>query len=201
MKISRNVSEEIEKLNQYAEEMQSITALINDVASQTSLLALNASIEAARAGEAGKGFAVVATEISNLASKIQEATVNITDMIGNVSTELSNMVHVIEDMLDNSNEQNQVVNDTAKNFEGITVKADAVHRDAEKLRELVTNLTTANQQVVKGIEIISAVTEEVTAHSSETLEISEKNSDIADEVEEIVDVLKQLAGELSGAES
>ena len=58
--------------------MQSITQLINDVASQTSLLALNASIEAARAGEAGKGFAVVASEISNLAAKTKEATVNIT---------------------------------------------------------------------------------------------------------------------------
>ena len=85
---NQNVSDEIEKLNSYAQEMQSIISLINDVASQTSLLALNASIEAARAGDAGRGFAVVATEISNLASKTQEATVNITKMIENVSTEL-----------------------------------------------------------------------------------------------------------------
>lgn len=78
------VSDEINKLNAYAEKMQSITTLINDVASQTSLLALNASIEAARAGEAGRGFAVVASEISKLASTTQQATVNITELISNV---------------------------------------------------------------------------------------------------------------------
>ncbi|MGN0414027.1 MAG: methyl-accepting chemotaxis protein [Agathobacter sp.] len=194
---NQNVSNEIEKLNAYAEQMQTITSLINDVASQTSLLALNASIEAARAGEAGRGFAVVASEISNLASKTQEATVNITDLIGNVSTELSNMVSVIKDMLDNSDAQNQVVNDTAENFEEISVKAEAVYYDAGKLQELVTDLNTANEQVVKGIETISAVTEEVTAHSNETLEISEKNSNIADEVERIVEELNSLAKELT----
>lgn len=196
---NQNVSDEIEKLNSYAQEMQSIISLINDVASQTSLLALNASIEAARAGDAGRGFAVVATEISNLASKTQEATVNITKMIENVSTELSNMVQVIENMLSNSNEQNQVVNDTAKNFEEITAKVASVSEASTKLQELVNNLNIANQQVISGIETISAVTEEVTAHSNETVEISEKNSDIADEVEAIVTTLNQLAEELSDA--
>lgn len=195
------VSDEINKLNAYAEKMQSITTLINDVASQTSLLALNASIEAARAGEAGRGFAVVASEISKLASTTQQATVNITELISNVSAELSNMVTVIEDMLHNANEQNVVVNNTADNFEEITVKAEAVYREADKLNQLVTDLSSANEQVIKGIETISAVTEEVTAHSSETLETSKENSTIAGEVEEIVDVLDQLTKELSDVES
>lgn len=200
-KSNRDVSDEIGKLNEYAEKMQSITQLINDVASQTSLLALNASIEAARAGEAGKGFAVVASEISNLAAKTKEATVNITDLIGNVSEELSNMVQVIEDLLRNATEQNKVVNDTANNFEGITAKAEAVYRDADKLNELVAGLSAANEQVVRGIETISAVTQEVTAHSSETLATSERNSDIADEVENIIEVLNHLAGELAKTEN
>lgn len=138
-------------------------------------------------------------KISNLASKTQEATVNITKMIENVSTELSNMVQVIENMLSNSNEQNQVVNDTAKNFEEITAKVASVSEASTKLQELVNNLNIANQQVISGIETISAVTEEVTAHSNETVEISEKNSDIADEVEAIVTTLNQLAEELSDA--
>lgn len=138
-------------------------------------------------------------KISNLASKTQEATVNITKMIENVSTELSNMVQVIGNMLSNSNEQNQVVNDTAKNFEEITAKVASVSEASTKLQALVNNLNIANQQVISGIETISAVTEEVTAHSNETVEISEKNSDIADEVEAIVTTLNQLAEELSDA--
>lgn len=198
---NKDVSEEIEKLNEYAEKMQSIIGLINGITSQTSLLALNASIEAARAGEAGRGFAVVASEISNLATQTSEATINITELIGNVSSELSNMVNVIEDMLHNAEEQNEFANKTAYSFEEIAAKTNMVYQESDKLRELVTNLSKANEQVIRGIETISSATEEVTAHSSETLESTERNSSIAGEVEEIVEVLSSLATELSAVES
>lgn len=198
---NQDVSDEIGRLSEYAEKMQSIIELINGVTSQTSLLALNASIEAARAGEAGRGFAVVASEISNLATKTKEATVNITELIGNVTAELAKMVKAVEDMLHNADEQNRVANNTAHSFEEIATKAETVYHEADKLSELVTGLTAANEQVIRGIETISAATEEVTAHSSETLETSERNSSIANEVEEIVEVLSGLAKELSAVES
>ena len=200
-KSNKDVSDEIDKLNQYAEKMQSITGIINSVTSQTSLLALNASIEAARAGEAGRGFAVVASEISELATKTKEATVNITELIGNVSAELSKMVNVIGDMLHNSEEQNKVANSTAHSFEEIAVKAETVYNEADKLNEMVTGLSAANEQVINGIETISAATEEVTAHSSETLETTEKNSSITEEVDKIVEELSSLAKELTNVRS
>lgn len=200
-KSNQDVSEEIEKLSEYAGKMQSIIELINGITSQTSLLALNASIEAARAGEAGRGFAVVASEISNLATQTEEATVNITELISNVSSELSNMVDVIGDMLRNANEQNTVANKTAHSFEEIAIKAEMVYRESGKLREQVTDLSEANKHVIRGIETISAATEEVTAHSSETLETSERNSSIAGEVEEIIEALSNLANELTAVES
>lgn len=198
---NKNVSEEIEKLNDYAEKMQSIIGLINGITSQTSLLALNASIEAARAGEAGRGFAVVASEISNLATQTSEATINITELIDNVSSELTNMVHVIGTMLHNAEEQNVFANKTAHSFEEIASITNLVYRESDKLREMVTNLSEANEQVIRGIETISSATEEVTAHSGETLESTERNSSIAGEVEEIVEVLSNLASELSAVES
>ncbi|MGN0131057.1 MAG: methyl-accepting chemotaxis protein [Lachnospiraceae bacterium] len=198
---NKDVSDEIVRLNEYAEKMQSIIELINGVTTQTSLLALNASIEAARAGEAGRGFAVVASEISNLATQTENATVDITALISNVSTELSSMVKVIEDMLHNAEEQNEVANKTAHCFEEIAAKADAVYSEVEKLDELVAGLSAANEQVISGIETISAATEEVTAHSNETLETSEKNSSITNEVEVIVEELSNLANELKAAEA
>ncbi len=198
---NKNVSIEIVKLNEDAEKMQSIIKLINDVTSQTSLLALNASIEAARAGEAGKGFAVVASEISNLAVKTKDATVSITDLIENVSAELSKIVKVIEEMLRNSDEQNVVADNTAHSFEEIAVKAEAVYQEADKLNRLVEGLSAANEEVIKQIETISAATEEVTAHSSETLDTTQKNTDITHEVEQIVETLSNLAKELTLAES
>lgn len=193
---NQDVSNEITELNRYASEMQSITEMINGVASQTSLLALNASIEAARAGDAGKGFAVVASEISNLATQTQNATVEITELIGNVSSELGKMVKVIEEMLQNAEEQNVVANNTAQCFTEIARKVDEVYHESDKLDQSVSGLTSANEQVIRGIETISTVTEEVTAHSSQTLESSETNSSITGEVEQMVEQLSDLANEL-----
>ena len=111
------------------------------------------------------------------------------------------MVDVIGDMLHNASEQNIVANKTAYSFEEIAIKAETVYREAVKLSELVTGLSEANEHVIRGIETISAATEEVTAHSCETLETSERNSSIAGEVEEIVEALSNLANELSAVES
>lgn len=200
-KSNKEVSDEINNLNQYAQNMQSIIELINGIASQTGLLALNASIEAARAGEAGRGFAVVASEISDLAAKTKNATVNITDLIGNVLDELSKMVKAVQEMLRNSEEQNKVADNTAGSFEEIEAKAETVYHEADKLNNLVTGLSAANEQVINGIETISAATEEVTAHSSETLAAAEKNNSITDEMKNAVEELNNLARELTSIES
>lgn len=195
-KANQNVSKEITELNEYANKMQSIIEFINGITNQTSLLALNASIEAARAGDAGKGFAVVASEISNLATQTKDATVNITELINSISNELSNMINVIENMLNNSEEQNNVANNTAKCFEDISSKVNIVFNEVEKLNKLVTGLNEANEQVIIGIETISASTEEVTAHSHQTLEYSINNSKITNEINNIVQTLNNLAEEL-----
>lgn len=200
-KSNQAVSEQIKELSLYAEKMQSIIELINNVTTQTSLLALNASIEAARAGEAGRGFSVVASEISSLATQTEDATVNITELIGNVSSELSNMVTLIDEMLHNAEEQNEVANNTARCFEEITAKVENVYQEVTNLDRLVEGLTNANQQVVRGIETISAATEEVTAQTNQTLETSETNSDVTDEVEKMVEKLSGLAEELKSVES
>ncbi len=195
-----NVSRELEELYTYTNQMQSIVQMINDVTEQTSLLALNASIEAARAGEAGKGFAVVASEISALATQTQQATVNITNLINNISSELSQVVEVIHQMMKNVEVQNQATGNTAKSFEQIAVCIEKVGKESHSLENLVVELSDANSEIIRGIETISAATEEVTAHSSETLESSEENNSITGEVSTIVDQLHTLAQDLSGTQ-
>ena len=81
----KKVTEELSQLDTYMSQMNSILDIINSITSQTSLLALNASIEAARAGEAGRGFAVVASEISQMAQQTKDSTVQISQLIENVS--------------------------------------------------------------------------------------------------------------------
>ena len=195
-----NVSKELAQLREHTGRMQSIIELINNITSQTSLLALNASIEAARAGDAGRGFAVVASEISNLADQTQSATEDITGLIGNISAQLSDVVKVIEEMISISENQNKAVDDTAKSFEKIAEKNDRVYDEAGKMNSLVHELNDANQAIVDGIQTISGVTEEVTAHSTETLKVSEDNSTITQEVGQTIGGLKELADRLKQLE-
>lgn len=194
------VSEELNELSEYTNQMRSIIHMIDEITSQTSLLSLNASIEAARAGEAGKGFAIVASEISALATQTQNATDNITILINNIYNELDQVVAVIEDMIKNSQEQNVVANNTADSFGRIDASVGDVYGESEKLKQLVKELTDANNSIVSGIEAISAATEEVTAHSSATLESSEENGQITQEVGEIIQELNQMADELVNQE-
>lgn len=82
----------ISRLQKGSQKIESVIDLINTIAEQTNLLALNATIEAARAGEAGKGFAVVASEVKNLAQQTTKATEDISVLIGNVQGEISGAV-------------------------------------------------------------------------------------------------------------
>ena len=171
-----DVAEKLGTLDKYMEEMHSIVELIGGITSQTSLLALNASIEAARAGEAGKGFAVVATEISGMATQTKEATVNITELIQNVSSAISEVVGVIRQMIAGINEEKQGASNTADSFLAIEKNTFAIQEHVKKLAAEINELKEANSVIVASIQTISAVSEEVSAHASETMEADEENS-------------------------
>jgi len=192
---------DIGELEAYMKNMQSIIELITNVASQTSLLALNASIEAARAGEAGKGFAVVATEISNLANQTQGATVNITEVIANVSEKLTIAVRAIEQLMSNNTKQSEAAEIMAGSFEKIAGSTQNAEEQGRMLAEVVGSLAKANAGIVESVQTISAVMEEVTAHSNETNSICDKNTDIVHQVAELVENLNRQAQELKQQEN
>lgn len=171
-----DVAEKLGTLDKYMEEMHSIVELIGGITSQTSLLALNASIEAARAGEAGKGFAVVATEISGMATQTKEATVNITELIQNVSSAISEVVGEIRQMIAGINEEKQGASNTADSFLAIEKNTFVIQEHVKKLAAEINELKEANSVIVASIQTISAVSEEVSAHASETMEAEEENS-------------------------
>lgn len=194
---NENVSKELEELNTYTVQMHSIIELIDNITTQTSLLALNASIEAARAGEAGRGFSVVASEISNLATQTQDATVDITTLIENISKELEEVIRVIAQMIENAKEQNKAASNTAKSFSAIADKTTMVYEEAAQMKSIVAELTNANNIIASGIETISAATEEVTAHSNETYEITSENTKTTAEISRIIEELDQMTKDLT----
>lgn len=197
----RQVVEDMGALEEYNANMLSIIDLITNVASQTSLLALNASIEAARAGEAGKGFAVVASEISGLANQTQDATVNITDVIQNVSGKLKVVASAAAELLESSKRQNESAVQAADSFEKIAVGTEQVDEQSRKLEQAVAQLTDANAVIVESIQTISSIMQEVSAHSQETFAVSENNTKIVAQVDRLVENLSAQAQQLKQNEN
>ena len=155
--------------------IKTLTEDILSIASQTNLLALNASIEAARAGEAGKGFAVVASEISDLATQTKSATTNITQLIGNVSGSITEVVTVIREMIDGINEEKEMSGNASASFGTIEEHTYAIRDNVARLTESVSQLEAANQEIADSVQTISAVSEEVSAHANETLAAEQEN--------------------------
>ena len=181
----------MESLSVQTEKMNTIIEMITGITDQPSLLSLNASIEAARAGDAGRGFAVVAGEISSLANQTTSATVSITELIQNINAELKEVSAAI-DLVTNSNKSHAV---TAKevlgSFERIAGMTEDIGRQTSAMRETVTDLETANAGIMESIQTISAITEEVSAHSNETYDACEMNSRMVSEVTGIVENLNE----------
>ena len=191
-----NAMHEVEELVSFTSQMQQIVELIKSVASQTSLLALNASIEAARAGEAGRGFAVVATEISNLAGQTQTATGNISDLINSLSSEMNDVVNAIDSLVESNRIQSESANVTNGSFQKIVESTREIRSSSRDLASVVTTLADANQEIVESIQTISAITEEVSAHSNTTCASSEQNKVIVGDVMKVVEQMTQHAAEL-----
>lgn len=194
--VGKMVVEDMKELETYTANMQTIIDMITNVASQTSLLALNASIEAARAGEAGKGFAVVATEISNLANQTQGATVNITDVIQSVSDKLKVAVNAVEELMASTQKQSESAVQAVESFEKIAENTNQVDEQSRRLDQAVKQLADANSVIVGSIQTVSAVMEEVSAHSQETFRVSENNTKIVEEVDRLMEGLSSQAQQL-----
>lgn len=192
----KKVTEELSQLDTYMSQMNSILDIINSITSQTSLLALNASIEAARAGDAGRGFAVVASEISQMAQQTKDSTVQISQLIENVSNAIQMVVEVSSSMISMIESQNETTEKTAESFTVIEKNSDNVYGHSNELAAYVTKLADANKKIVDSISTISAISEEVAAHASDTLSATESNNVIVEELAALSGQIETLAQEL-----
>ncbi|WP_421781875.1 methyl-accepting chemotaxis protein [Kiloniella litopenaei] len=160
----------IQGLDQSAQKIGEVLSLINDIAEQTNLLALNATIEAARAGEAGKGFAVVASEVKNLASQTSKAT----DEIGNQITGIQN-----------------ATSDAVEAIGSIGTTIGNMDEIASAIAAAVEQQMAATQEIARNVERAANGTESVTNNINNV-------SNTAKESEAAANQVKQASVELSG---
>lgn len=192
---SSDVAKRLETLNKYVEEMHSIIGIISDITSQTSLLSLNASIEAAQAGEAGKGFAVVASEIAKMATQTDEATLHITGLVKDISDAITQVVEVIYQMIDGIQEEKQSSINTTESFKSIQSNTVEIKNNIGTLENSIKELKVSNLEIIDSIQTISAISEEVSAHATETMSSEDKNSEILDiistKMQSLVDLMNK----------
>ncbi len=183
-------------LQEQAEKMNAIITLITSVANRTGMLALNASIEAARAGEAGRGFAVVATQVTELSEQTKQAAVNITELIQAVTGELQQVIEAVGVLEENTKAQDEKSVQLGKSLRVITDMTESIAERTKGMEQMITDLSVANGDIVQNIQTISAVTQEVTAHSSETMNTCHDNRQIVSEVSKVAARLNKNAQEL-----
>ena len=175
----QTTGKKIKGLGERSLEIGAIIEVINEIATQTNLLALNAAIEAARAGEQGRGFAVVADEVRKLAERAARATKDITSLIKGIQVETSEAVTVME-------EGTREVEEGTK----LADQAGAALREIEQIVKqtsgLVTDITNsaANQvkvseSVVTSMDSISKLTQETTVGVRDTVETINRLADLS----------------------
>mgnify|MGYP000385490360 FL=1 len=173
--VVRKSADTVQELGKSSDQIGEIVQVIDDIADQTNLLALNAAIEAARAGEQGRGFAVVADEVRKLAERTSKATKEIASMIKQIQKDTY-------DAVDSMQEGTKQVEDGKLLAEKAGASLEEIIIGAERVVDIVTQVAAASEeqssaaeQISKNIESISSVTQESAsgiqqiAHASEDL--------------------------------
>ena len=168
-------NESVHNLYAKINEITNMLVLIQQIADQTSLLALNASIEAARAGEQGKGFAVVADEVKQLATQSSESTKMIEAIIGDVNTSAEEVVKTMESMsqqiagstkgIDNIFDSFRLIENSAGETSYIV---ETSRKDATNLKVLLNTVTSSIQTLQESISVATTTNEEITAAISDS---------------------------------
>jgi len=205
IKVKVGVSaEKVLEMGKRSEEVGAIVETIEDIASQTNLLALNAAIEAARAGEHGKGFAVVADEVRKLAERSSQATKEIGGLISGIQKTVAEAVKAMDEGSKEVEIGVASANKAGTALADILVAAQDVNKQATLAGEAAGQMNTFAGELVAAVDSVSAVveentaaTEEMAANSSEVTQAIESIASVSEENSAAIEQVSASAEEMS----
>ncbi len=176
----------INALGEQSEKIGEIIAVINDIADQTNLLALNAAIEAARAGEHGRGFAVVADEVRKLAERTTKATEEVSSSIRGIQSETISAVTQIEAGSERVGKGVDLANQAGSSLETIVTGCQSVQSMVQDIAAAANEQSSASDEIARAIETISTVTRQSSEGAGQA---SQAAGDLAHQAEQLMSLV------------
>jgi methyl-accepting chemotaxis protein len=193
---SKEVTDEIEQLNAYSQEIESIIGIITGISEQTNLLALNASIEAARAGEHGRGFAVVAEEVRKLAEESGKSTVRISSLIDMIHRMVGKTKQSIELESVKIDKSVNMTEEASTAFKGIITQVDSMVERIANITALTKQQSDVSAQIAKAVDEVAGVTTNNTSSAREISANVENQVAVFEEIGASLEELQRIAENL-----
>lgn len=181
-------AQKVQEMGLRSDQIGMIVETIDDIASQTNLLALNAAIEAARAGEHGKGFAVVADEVRKLAEKSAAATKEISGLIKGIQQTVDEAVAAMDEGTKEVEQGASRASEAGRALTDILQASEAVNRQIEEIAAAAQQMNAASNELVTAMDAVSAVVEENTAA---TEEMAAGSGEVTQAIESIASVSEE----------
>lgn len=198
---SLTTAEVVRSLGDKSSDIDQIVQAIADIATQTNMLALNASIEAARAGDQGRGFANVAEEVRILAEDAQGSAEEIAKLVREIKSQTEQAVLAMENGVQRVEDGFETVNRNRQTFYDISGAVRALHSSSSEISELAEGIAMGTGQVRQQIEEVASVAEESSASTQQVSASTQETSAAAEEVsasaQKVAETAANLA-ELSG---
>lgn len=183
-------ADKIKELGENSAQIGEIIRVIDDIAEQTNLLALNAAIEAARAGEHGKGFAVVADEVRKLAERSSKATKEIADLINNIQRDTDKAVTAMDEGTHEVENGTQLAVDAGNALGLILDNVGKTNEEIHRISQTAQQISDYSTHVVSVIQEVATVTSQ---NSSATNDMAEHSSEVTKSVQEIAGIAQASA--------